>query len=160
MGCVEPLGLLCIGLADERLRSNALLGTTTALQAANFFFSLSGLKYKQPPLPAREAELRRSNGRWHAWGWEPRLAMIRTFIMAPFRRWKRCYDTSIHDGAGLACIFHALEAGRKGPVGRFCVFDLALLSQYHGAPGASGSLWVGRLSDTHCFNLDDWQQKH
>ncbi|CAE7340305.1 unnamed protein product [Symbiodinium sp. CCMP2592] len=32
-------GLLCVGLADERLRSNALLGT-------------------------------RSNGRWHAWGWE------------------------------------------------------------------------------------------
>ena len=31
-------GLLCIGLADERLQSNALLGTTAVLQLTNWFF--------------------------------------------------------------------------------------------------------------------------
>ena len=126
MGCVEPLGLLCIGLADERLRSNALLGTTTALQAANFLFLAQWTEIQAATSARKGGGTKEEQWSLACVGLGTSACHDSNFHHGTLsRRWKRCYDTSIHDGAGLACIFHALEAGRKGPVGRFCVFDLA-----------------------------------
>eukprot|EP00439_Symbiodinium_sp_Y106_P036522 s1598_g4.t1 len=77
-------GLLCIGLADERLQSNALLGT-------------------------------RSNGRWHAWGWElgPRGSVEAVSSSAAPETGRPAACHLVPQGQRVILVLHLLRMGSR-----------------------------------------------